>query len=108
MHEYLSICLVIYLSIILIASNTLQKKKTNRQEVQNQPYTCPADREGLDRDKVNNFHLPSNLFLRALCFGLVYFLGKIANKVDRNKLPEVMKQVFFQAFRTRKSPDTHP
>ena len=70
MHDYLSICLVIYLSIILIASNTLPKKK-NRQEVQNQPYTCPADREGLDRDKVNNFHLPSNL-LQALCFGLVY------------------------------------
>ena len=104
MHDYLSICLVIYLSIILIAFNTLKK---NRQEDENQPYTCPADREGLDRDKVYNFHLPSKL-LRALCFGLVYFLGKIANKVDRNKLPEVMEQVFFQACRTRKSSDTHP
>ena len=25
----------------------------NRQGVQDQPLTCPADREGLDRDRVN-------------------------------------------------------
>ena len=37
--------------------------------------------------------LPSNL-LRALWFGFVYSLGEIASKVDRNKLPEVMKQIF--------------
>ena len=32
-----------------------------RQEAQNQPYTCSADRKGLDRDRVNHFHLPCNL-----------------------------------------------
>ena len=116
----------------------LHCKKKNRQEVQNQSYTYPADRKSLDRDKVNNFHLPSSLrgrclkgkgkrvsgaretrnsrnkpkipfsfpfkrlprrvlpsnLLRALWFGFVYSLGEIASKVDRNKLPEVMKQIF--------------
>ena len=30
-------------------------KFSNRQEDQDKPFTCPVDREGLDRDRVNNF-----------------------------------------------------
>ena len=32
-----------------------------RQEAQEQPTTCPADREGLDRDRVNNLFLRSSM-----------------------------------------------
>ena len=44
-----------------------------RQEAQNQPYTCPADRKGLDRDRVNPFHLPCNLFVYCvLVLSIIY------------------------------------
>ena len=34
-----------------------------RQKTQNQPHTCPEDGKGLNRDRVNHFHLPYNLFV---------------------------------------------
>ena len=44
-----------------------------RQEAQNQPYTCPADRKRLDRDRVNHFHLPCNLFVYCvLILSIIY------------------------------------
>ena len=46
----------------------------NRQEAQNQPYTCPADREGLDRDRVNNFHLPCNLCVYCVLVSSIFLL----------------------------------
>ena len=49
--SYIFINLFIDLLLLLL-------KLKNRQEVQNQPCTCPADREGLNRDQpVSDYHL---------------------------------------------------
>ena len=45
-----------------------------RQEAQNQPYTCPADRKGLDQDRVNHFHLPCNLFVYCVLVVSILFI----------------------------------
>ena len=47
----------IFLNLFIDLLLLLLKLK-NRQEVQNQPCTCPADREGLNRDQpVSDYHL---------------------------------------------------
>ena len=43
-------------SLIFDPHRSFKKGKNfHRQGAQGQPLTCPADREDLDRDRVNNF-----------------------------------------------------
>ena len=63
--------------------------QNSRQEVQRQPYSCPADRKGLDRDRVNHFHLPCNLCVLSAIFSLK---ACIPNEAVRVKLESLSKQ----------------
>ena len=72
LHLYLFIYLFVYLFIYTFKLLPLTPK--NRQEAQNQPYTCPADREGLDRDRVNNFLLPCNLCVYCVLVSSIFLL----------------------------------
>ena len=61
--------------LIFIKYSQIVSYTANRQEVQRQPYSCPADRKRLDRDRVNHFRLLF-IFLRLflICFWSYLFL----------------------------------
>ena len=80
-------------------------KKEDRQEDQNQSYTCPADRRGLDHDQVNNFHLLSYLLPLMCCLvlSILYYMYIQGNTTHNRQRADECVKCFLKAFKTSRS-----